>query len=156
MRKLLYALLIAAVMLVPVKPNDVGALRPVKVVLLTRPAETFVLQTDTGDWGTGKSIAAALENLNATTPGILYLDTARYLLVSEDALDAVQELRDVMKGKVQLCMAESVELTEETAQFLQSHGQLPQLKTWEKGRPLPLLTMVEKRLIFSKKLENNA
>ena len=156
MRKVLYALLIAAAVLIPVKPNDVGALRPVKVVQLNRSAETFVLQTDTGDWGAGKSVAAALENLNATTPGILYLDTARYLLVSEDALDAVQELRDVMKGKVQLCMAESVELTEETAQFLQSHGQLPQLGAWEKGRPLPLLTMVEKRLIFSKKVENNA
>ena len=155
-KMLIYGLLVAAALLAPVRANDVGDLQPVRVVQVSKEAGNILLQTDTGDWGMGENITAALENLKATTPGILYLDTARYLLISEDVQNEISDLRKVMKGNVHLCLAEGAVLGEEIVPFLRSHGQLPQLKNWKAGASLPLLTMREKRWIFSKKSENNA
>lgn len=150
-RIVLYCLILAAALLAPVKGNDVGRLCPVQVVLLGTDGQNVYLQTDTQDVGVGEDALRALENLKATTAGIIYLDTARYLLVEEQALDQVEPLRKELKKTVKLCLAEGAVLGEDTASFLKTHGCLPSLKAWEKGMELPLLTTFEKRLIFSKK-----
>lgn len=145
-----------AVLVAPVKGNDVGKLQPVQAVMASKERNQVVIQTDTGDRGEGKDVLAALENLKATTPATIYLDTAQYLLVTEDALEEVEALRGVLKKNVRICLAQGDVLEKDTARFLRVHGQLPQLKTWKVGQELPLLTTFEKRLIFSKNKENKA
>ena len=154
-RILLYVLVMAAALIVPVKSNDVGKLRPVQAVMVSREAGSVIIRTDTDDTGTGTDVLSALENLKATTPAVIYLDTAQFLLLTQDVLEEVQSLRAVMKKDVQVCLANGDVLREETAQFLRVHGQLPQLKTWEKGMDLPILTVMEKRLILEEKNEKN-
>lgn len=152
-RILLYAIILTAALFVPVKGNDIGRLRPVQAVLVYKEEENVVIQTDTEDTGVGETAKEALQNLEDTTPGIIYLDTARYLLVSEEALSEIEALRDALKPSVEMCLAEGDVLGENTALFLKVHGQLPQLKSWEKGADLPLLTTFENRLILAKKSE---
>ena len=152
-RILIYVMILAAALLVPVKGNDIGRLRPVQAVMLYKEAQSVVILTDTQDKGKGATAQEALENLKDTTPGIIYLDTARYLLLGESALTEVEQLRSVLKPSVQVCLAEGAVLREETAAFLKAHGQLPQLKDWKNGMDLPVLTTFEKRLILSKKSE---
>lgn len=152
-RIILYCLILAAALLVPVKGNDVGRLRPVQVVLVKMDGQNVVIETDTQDKGMGETAESALQNLKDTTAGIIYLDTAKFLLVEHEALEQVEQLRDDLKPSVEICLAEGAVLGEDTAAFLRVHGQLPQLRSWEKDADLPLLTTFEKRLILSKKSE---
>ena len=70
-RILLYVLVMAAALIVPVKSNDVGKLRPVQAVMVSREAGSVIIRTDTDDTGTGTDVLSALENLKATTPAVI-------------------------------------------------------------------------------------
>ena len=152
-RLLLYLPILLAAFLIPVESNDVGELSPVCVVRLGKLGENILIQTDSGNIGIGDTPTSALQNLKDTTPGIVYLDTARYLLVEESALDEVAELKNALKPQVRICLAEGPVLGEETDAFLASKDILPRLEDWEKGAELPVLKVFEKRLILTKKSE---
>lgn len=148
-RIVIYIAVLALLTLAPVKSAEIGKLRPVEVVVVHRQEDMLVLSTDTGDVGSGTDALAALENLKATTPGTIYLDTAEYLLLTEGAEDAVQQLRNVLKKSVRVCMADSVVDLKEAAKFLPVHGNLPRLKYWKAGDKLPRLSAVGKRLFLT-------
>lgn len=152
----LYIGILAALLAAPVERLDVEKLRPVQVVLVYREDDWVVIQTDTDDIGVGENAGQALKNMEDTTAGVIYLDTAEYLLLSRDADDAVEELRDALKPKTQLCYAEPEIDIKETGKFLTAHGDLPELKDWKKGQELPVITTFRKRLTFLKKVENSA
>ena len=116
----------------------------------------LTIETDTGDYGSGATATLALENMEQTTAGVIYLDTAEYLLLSKDAEDAVQELRSALKPETQMCYVQGDVPTEQAGKFLSSHGDLPELKDWENGQELPIITAYEERITFLKKVENSA
>ena len=155
-RMLLYVGILAALLAAPVERLDVGKLHPVQVVSVSKQNGWVVIQTDTGDRGIGETGAQALKNMEETTSGVIYLDTAEYLLLSKDAEDALTQLRTALKPKTGVCYAgEGVDL-KEAGKFLSSHADLPRLKEWKEGQELPVITTFRKRLTFLKKVENNA
>lgn len=145
----IYIVILAALLLAPVQRADVGKLRPIEVAFVYRSGEQIVLETDMGDRGVGTTGSEALQNLKDTTPGIIYLDTAEYLLMTADAQEAVEQLRPILKESVQICTAEPGVDLALVAQFLPAHGKLPQLKQWQTGTVLPHLTSLDKRLKLS-------
>ena len=148
-RILIYIIALVALHFVPVVGADIGTLHPVEVVLVYKEADQVVIATDTEDIGKGTDGLSALENLKATTPGTVYLDTAEYLLIGEDAQDVAEQLRGCLKKSVKVCKAEkSVKLTD-CAQYLSVHGRLPQLKDWKIGDNLPYLQVFEERLLLT-------
>ncbi len=155
-RFLIYVLLIAFAVFIPVKGADVARLRPVQVICVSREEGTLLIRTDTGDFGTGATVTEAISTMKATTPAVIYLDTAQYLLIGEDALDTVDDLRKHLKGSLQTCIAEADALQEDTASFLKVHGKLPKLENVKSGSKMPVLIGIEKRLFLSEKNENNA
>lgn len=148
-RIMIYIAALALLTLAPVKGADIGKLRPVEVVMVCKQEDTLVLSTDTGDVGQGTDALTALENLKATTPGTIYLDTAEYLLLAEGAEDAAQQLKSSLKKSVRVCMADSTVDLKAAAKFLSVHGDLPQLKIWKTGDKLPRLRAVGKRLLLT-------
>lgn len=155
-RWILYGAILVALLTIPVKPLNVGKLRPVQVVLAYKENDWLVIQTDTGDVGIGETAQQALKNMEDTTSGVIYLDTAEYLLVTRDADDAINALRTALKPKTQICYAEPEIDIKEAGKFLASHKGLPKLKDWKTGQDLPVLATFRKRLTFLKKVENNA
>ena len=79
-RIVIYVLILAATLFVPVKGNDIGRLRPVQAVLVYKENQNVLIQTDTEDTGVGQTAKEALQNLKDTTPGVIYLEP----LVSRD------------------------------------------------------------------------
>ena len=76
MKKIIvYLLLLAAVLLLPVQGTDVGKLLPVEVLQIYKEEDSVVLTTDVGASGVGATVDAAIENLKATAAGIIFLDT---------------------------------------------------------------------------------
>lgn len=155
-RIILYALLVAAALAAPVERADVGKLRPIETVSVYTEQGWVVLRTDTDDLGIGQTALQALQNMKDTASGTIYLDTARYLLLEDDAQDAAEELRGVLKDKVQLCIASREIEPADATKYLSAHSGLTQMKTWKVGQKLPVLARQGKRLIILKKVENNA
>ena len=155
-RIILYIGILAAVLAVPVRPQNIGKMKPVQVVSIYKEKDWIIVETDTEDRGMGGTAAQALQNLKDTTSGIIYLDTAEFLLLSKDAEDAAEELRHELKPSVRLCMVTGSVDLKESSKFLNAHGGLPKLKHWKKGRELPVLGTFGDSLIFLKKVENSA
>ena len=155
-RIIIYVGILAAMLVAPVERADVGKLRPVQAVAIYKENDWVIIETDTEDLGIGATAQQALQNLQDTTAGIIYLDTAEYLLLSKDAQETAEQLRGELKDTVELCLMEQKVDIKESAKFLAAHGKLPKLKHWQNGQELPSLTRFGDRITFLKKVENSA
>ncbi len=139
-RILIYIVILTLTVVAPAKPVNIGELIPVRVIGVWMEGKQIRIETDTGNEGIGETAAQALCDLKETASGIIYLDKVEYLILSEQTLDAAEELRGGLNNAVELCVTQyPVDLTE-TAQYLQVHGHLPKLKSWSKGEELPLIS----------------
>lgn len=145
-RSLLYLLILAAVLVCPTKATDVGKLQPVQTIAVYKGEDGYVIATDTKDSGRGASIPAAIENLKATTPATIYLDTAQYLIVNDESI--VDELRAHLKDNVKLYRFIGNPPMETVSKFLAAHGDGPKIGKWKTGEKLPVLDCRAERLIF--------
>ena len=91
---LLYILLLGAALIIPVEGTDVGKLLPVELVQLDKMGDTVVISTDAGATGTGETVKAAIRDMEKTAAGIVFLDTADYLLVTESAMEEVESITE--------------------------------------------------------------
>ena len=155
-RIILYIGILALIVAAPVKPMDIEKLRPVQIVSVYKQSDWTVIETDTGDKGIGGTAWQALQNMKDTSEGIIYLDTAEYLLVTKQTEEAIRELIAELKPSVRMCMTTGVEDLKQAVLYLKAHGGLPKLKAWVKGAELPVLSTFGDSLIFLKKVENNA
>lgn len=138
-RILIYIVILAAVLAVRLERTDVGKLRPVQTVSVYRDGASYVIATDTGDKGKGKTVADALKDLKQTAPAVIYLDTAQFLLTGKNADDAVENLRPYFSKSVELYSFRGEADLELASKYLAVHGNGPQLKRWNPGEKLPVL-----------------
>ena len=85
MKFILYALIIALSLFAPVTRLDIAKLSPVEAVAVYKEYGQVVLKTDEENEGRGENVHLALADLKKKASVIIYLDTARYLLVGEGA-----------------------------------------------------------------------
>lgn len=145
-RIIIYILLLVLVLLVPVERLDIATLRPVQTVAVTMAGKSCTIATDTGDVGTGTDVISALEDLKRTTPGIIYLDTADFLLVGEGAQEQALQLKPYMTDSVRVYQVKGSPDLEEASQYLQIHDKGVPLSTWQSGTSLPVLDGTKERL----------
>ena len=132
MRKVVYAAIVLALFLAPLEKMDIAKLLPVETVSLYTEGGDVVLQTNTENTGRGESVSSALENLKEVTPAVIYLDTAKYLLVDENAIDYVDDLRQHLKQSVEVAVCNAKDMVKEGAKYFASHGGTVQLKDWKR------------------------
>ena len=155
-RIIVYAALVAAVLMVSVHGTDVGKLRPVQAISLYEDGGKIVIETDTKDVGVGQTPELALKNLKETTPAVIYLDTADYLLVTENMLEHMDWIRANLKASVRVCRMEEKIDPKAAAEYLKVHKDLPKLKVLKEGENLPILKHFGERIILLEKNENIA
>lgn len=112
MRKLFYIIILVLCFLCPVKRLDIAKLEPVEAVTITVRDGFVHLLTDTESEGEGVTVAEAVQSLKEKTPGIIYLDTARFLLIGEKAQGAAEELKKYLRANVRsapYCGADIIE-----------------------------------------------
>ena len=140
MRILCSIVLLVLTFLAPVRRVEIEHLEPVEAVFAVRNGEQITLTTDTGASGTGDDVTQALIDLEETTPGIVFLDTARYLLLSTNVQEDVNQLRQHLKGSVRVCVFEGTRDPQKSIAYLEVYGKLPKIKDWNPSDPLPVLT----------------
>ena len=154
-RLLFYGLILAVVWVLPIERLDVAQLQPVEVIAIYPQGDQVILTTDTGDIGSGTDAMAALENMQQTSTGVIYLDTAEYLLFAPGTETEVEALRSELKDRVKICnVSQPIDL-EDAAKYLPIHGDLPCLRQWQPGQILPILTVENSRLIMLKNMEKD-
>ncbi len=93
MKKWIAAMLIGAALLFsPFRRTDVSELLPIQTVSIRVSDGWCLLETDSGLWGQGRSLASALEDLKRTAPGVVELSTAKQLVICAGAEDYADEL----------------------------------------------------------------
>ena len=100
MKKVLYLLIIGLTLIAPVNRLDIAKLSPVEAVAVSVEGGQIRIETDEGDIGTGSDVLTALRDLKEKALSIVYLDTARYLLVGDGAEDAAVTLRQHLKRSI--------------------------------------------------------
>ena len=148
-RTAVYFLLVLAAILAPVEKLDVAKLRPIEVVYISAADGAVLLQTDAKDIGFGRDVESALEDMKKTSPAVIYLDTARYLLIGPGGEGVVKQLQGILKDNVQLCKADDKIPLDDVAEYLPVHGKLPEFDQWEEGEKLPVLHLENDRIKIS-------
>ena len=118
MRKLLYVLILALLPLAPVQRLDVAKLEPVQTVAVSAENGQVIIQTDTDNKGVGTDVHEALKDLRTNTPGVIYLDTAEYLLVTESAIDLMEQLGGYFHSSVRVSLWDGQGSVEEASKYL--------------------------------------
>lgn len=129
--------------LMPVQGTDVAQLQPVELVAFSVENGTILMETDTGDQGTGPSLKAAAANLTETAQGHIFLETVNYVLLEESAQALLPEIvqSHIRPSTLVLRCEGDVDL-EQAAEFLAVHT--PQTTLWDwKLNPDPLEVLGE-------------
>lgn len=120
MRVFLYCLILLLIFAAPVDRLDVAKLEPVEAVAIYMEDGKVALETDGGSKGYGLDAVAALEDLKQNAIRVVYLDTARYLLVEEGAEAYAEQLQCCLKQNIKTGVYNGGDVKEE-AQYLDAH-----------------------------------
>lgn len=134
MRIVIYVAVLGLLLLAPVNRLDVAKLEPVQTVAIYTDSGEVVLETDTQNMGRGATAEEALQDLEENTPGVIYLDTAQYLLVTEDAAQYVDQLRGELKQSVQVSLWDGKGEISQAARYLSVHGKTTKFRHWKTGK----------------------
>lgn len=131
MRILLYVCILGLLFFAPVERLDVSKLEPVQTVAIKVQEQQVVIETDTKNRGQGKTVPEAVADLEENTPGVIYLDTAQYLLLTEEATKYREQLKEYMRPTVRVSLWDGEGDVENAAKFLDVRRDLPQLKEFK-------------------------
>jgi hypothetical protein len=127
--------------------TDIGKLIPVEAVWLMEQGGQVYLQTDTGDQGRGDSVQMALENMKAASPGVIFLETADYLIVKQGSEAILQQVYDILRPSCKLCAGASMPDMKKAAMYLAYHESPVTLREYQvEEKKLPIIREREGRI----------
>ncbi|MBR4017437.1 MAG: hypothetical protein IKK11_06465 [Oscillospiraceae bacterium] len=138
-RILAYTLILSALFFVPLDRVEIADLEPIQAVWLFQDGEEIILKTDTEDIGKGATVQEALINMKENSSGIIYLDTAQYLLVSQSAQQQIADMQPYLKGSALVCIWNGQGDMSEAVKYADSHKVGGKLKNWKPDSELPSL-----------------
>ena len=121
MRMLYYIIIVGLMLLAPVKRLDVAKLEPVEAVAVTVNDGCVMLETDTESIGVGRNAEEAVTSLRKNAKGIIYLDTARFLLVGDNAEEAAMQMKTHLRRSVHLAAYDGGNVKEQT-EYMEAHN----------------------------------
>lgn len=147
-KTIIYGILLTAALLIPNEATDLEKMKPVEAVLVRMEDDLIIIETDTEDVGIGATVAQAMRNLEETTAGTIFLDTADYLLVTEGAEQQILEMAQYLKKSVRICYAEEQIDIVDAVEFLRAHRPEIKLRQWKDGAEIEVLKEENGRLIM--------
>ena len=150
MKKWIVLLALLAFELLPSQGTELGEIHPISLLAVDMEGKNICLSTDTMDTGVGETLDAALANLEDTTPGHLFLDTAENLVVTEQSRFLIPELEAVLRPGVMVCMTDTEIDLNTASEFLHQHIPRYRLSETDETTPLQMLTYSEERYFLEK------
>lgn len=135
-RIIIYCIILVGILFLPTERMEIRDLEPIQAVWMYSEEGNVVLKTDTEDEGRGENVQKALEDMKTKSSGIVYLDTAQFLLVSESTQEYISEIRPYLKGKVRVSLWDGGDL-KNAAKYMQAHKFGVKLKQWSNAVKMP-------------------
>lgn len=127
--------------------TDVSELQPVEVLRIDCRGGIVWAQTDTGQSGRGSTLEAAFEDLKKTTPGTVFLDTAQWVIVTEESKPLVDALFDYLRPACKICQSRGDEDLTAAAEYLTvQDSRTTLLDCRAKNEQIPLLLVKDGRM----------
>lgn len=124
----------------------IDQLQPVETILLKQDEEAVMIETDTGAKGTGVNLQKALENLNASSDAKVFLDTTRYLIVTNKTEHLAEQMYGVIRPNTLVCRFRGDANLEELTQYLKIHSvEVRLMDLYEDKKEIPTLYYKEGR-----------
>lgn len=117
--------------------QDVAKLRPAELLYIYKEAGTVHVCTDMGDAGKGRDLAGAVEDMRQNTPGEVFLETAEYVLVTEETKPMLQELEKLLRPGTRVVLAAGPIEPETAAAYLRVHRPTAMLRDCLTGQRKP-------------------
>jgi len=136
-RLFIYIVIIGLSFAAPVKKADVARLSPVEAVAVAKENSVICITTDTGEYGQGETVKEALNDMKQNSTSLVYLDTAKYLLITEEAKGQINQLKEEMRGSVKLCIWDGETDVKDAVKYLTIHGNMPRLSQCSPQTDLP-------------------
>ena len=121
---LIYAVALVAVLFLgnsPFRGTDIAKLAPVEVVWMAQIGDMVYLETDTADVGRGIDVASALQDMKAKASGVVFLETANYLIVNQGDESLLDQMHSVLRPSCMICVSDKKPVLEDSAAFLSVH-----------------------------------
>ena len=125
-----------------------GKLIPVELVQILRTEQGYVVRTDTENRGSGETLSQAFADLKDKASGEIFLETAEYVLLTENARDCVRNLSGYFRPGTQIYQAPPLEDLAFAAEYLGQHSVSSPLFRLEEAGELPCLVKQEGGLTF--------
>lgn len=138
-RMILYALILGALWFAPLNRIEIANLEPIEAVWMHLENNAVVLKTDTEDEGIGATVEEALADMKQNSTGMIYLDTARYLFIDEEAQERIGEIADYLRRSVRLCKWDGIGSLQEVVKYVDAHKIGEKLQNWKPSGKLPNL-----------------
>ena len=141
MRIVIYGIILALLFLAPVEQAEIANLEPIQAVFMGIEQGYVVLKTDTEDLGIGKTVEEALADMQQRSLGIVYLDTAEFLLVAENARESIDRMQPILKGSAKVCLWDGEGTVADAAKYMDSHKIGTRLDKWISSINLPKIKL---------------
>lgn len=148
-----WLLLLALLFVLAGLPNggtELGELHPVSLLLVEMDEKMIAVQTDTRQYGRGETLALALQNLEETTTGHIFLDTVTNLVLTEGTQALIEEWKAFLRPGVRVCLAVDEVDARAAGEYLLSHAPLNQLERVGENTHLQILRNVEGGYLLEK------
>ncbi len=144
-RWILFAAAAAAAMLLrPSGERDISGLLPVELIYVGSVGGSVRVEADTGDFGVGADLDAALADMKAAASGEIFLETADYLIVTKETSRLLPQLEKFLRPATEVCMGIGADA--QAAKFLSAHKPGVTLNDLRSGRQsLPVLIRIGER-----------
>lgn len=138
-----------ALLLLPQRGTEVGKLLPVETLLIEKQAGQYRVSTDTGHTARGDSLEKTVDTLRAEAPGILFLDTADYVLLTGEAEECTEKLPNYVRPGTRVYKLEGTVELSEIGPYLKTHGpDTPLYRLQKRELRLPKLMAEGEKLRF--------
>lgn len=141
-RIIIYCILFACATIIPIDRIDISDLEPIQAVWMYEEDGVICMKTDTADVGKGESVEQALQDMKLKSEGIVYLDTAEYLLVSEKVQNQIMHIRPYLKSNVKIAEWIGDSSIADAAQYMKAHKTGVKLKKWKSNVKLPFIPKI--------------
>ena len=131
MRRILYIAILLILPFAPLHKLDISQLEPVEALGMRVVDNGIQVETDTGHRGWGNTVAEAVADIKEKTPGVIYMDTAKYLLLTEEAVVYAANLEPYLRDNIEVCIWDGEGSIIGAAEYLELRSDLPLFKDFE-------------------------
>lgn len=123
--------------------KDLAKTKPPAVIQILQENHSILIRTDLGDSGKGETLNAAIADMNRKADGEILMDTAEYLLLSEQCRYLLPQIKMILRPSMRICICEGVQDLESLWLFLRQHNPKSTLLMTERSDTIQTLTNKE-------------